>query len=287
MKIKYFGIIICLLFISCVDKKKDGIIENEQDDIEENIQGDSENDIIYGDGYWQYGKNRLKVYEISSANEFRSKLSFYKYYENMLFQSEEQVELFKLDVSLGSIIYTTTEYLIENSILNETLAYYIIDVLMGYIKKEGYFSQIEVYFNDIYYGRFLFYYNIHPNQIRIQYYKAEGIDTYFHKHFTVDDNNHILSNEDYDANGLKKMNYLCKLYHNIIVNRKLETTEDFSTVLGIDKEEIDLYISEFQIQKDYNHLDDLLLMKIKELFNYSDEISIMIQHIIIKYINLL
>ena len=276
MKKEYLFLIISILFLSC---HKDG-----KSVINRNNKNISENEIIYGDGFWQRGKNGMKVYEIHDANEFRSKLSFYNY---IFVQTGEQKpeNMFRLNVSIGSVIFTLNEYLLEYNIFNEILLNNIIGVIFGNIEKDEYFSRVDVFYNDIYYGCFYFYNNYDENIISINYHKAEGINTYFYKRFQINKNNSILFNKDYDPNKMEKMIYLCSLYEYIITGGEKDIDSNILIGLDIDINCLNKIVNEIITSKNYDYINNILENKIKEIFNYNDVVSNILKNTIVEYVN--
>jgi hypothetical protein len=269
MKKLYLLVIFCFLAISCFKEKKEIVIESH-----------FENEIIFGDGYIQMGINGIKTYEIHDADEFRSKLPFYNYTLETWNKNSEKL---KFDITFGSIIYTINEYLLENNISNKKLIKNIIDVILGDI-EEGYFAEISVFYNDINYGRFLFYYNDGTKIISVDYLKATGIDTYFNKRFQINNDYSIISNADYDSMKLEKMICLCNLYE-YIINEKIDEI-DFRiiNILNLSNDDLNNLTNEISTNINYNYINKMIMEKIKLLFNYDDEICNIVMNMIINYI---
>ncbi|MDR1839485.1 MAG: hypothetical protein LBQ93_07910 [Treponema sp.] len=132
---------------------------------------------------------REKYYEIKDADEFREKLNLYHFMIEDYYQKyniKEESEIIKLNISEETLLNMTSDYLYRNDIFNEDLLNSIISVLRGEIRKD-YFSEINVFLDDINYGRFLFYYNQKELYILICFYKAAGMDTYFYGLYFLDD----------------------------------------------------------------------------------------------------
>ena len=130
-----------------------------------------------------------KYYEIMDADEFRKKLNLYHFMIEDYYQKyniKEESEIIKLNISEETLSNMTSDYLYRNDIFNEDLLNSIISVLKGDIRKD-YFSEINVFLDDINYGRYLFYFNQDKLYISIHFYKAAGIDTYFYEQFFLDD----------------------------------------------------------------------------------------------------
>lgn len=276
MKKQYLFVIIFLLFLSCHKESKS--------DINRKNENNLENEIIYGDGFLQYGKNGMKIYEINDANEFRSKLSFYSF---VLVQTGEQKpeNMFRLNLNIGSVIFTLNEYLLEYGIFNETLLYNLINVIFDNIEKDEYFSRIDVFYNDIYYGCFYFYNNYEKNIISINYHKAAGINTYFYKKFQINKYESTFFNEGYDSKKMEKMIYLCKLYKYIITGNEKNIDNNILNILDINIDYFNNIVNELIKNKNYDYINNILVMKIKEIFNYDDDVSSILKNTIIKYAN--
>lgn len=271
---KFILTLVLFSFFSCLNGKPD------EQPIEQNEPGDEDGDMR-GDGYWRQTEGGRKVYEIWDADEFRQKLMFYNYETSPYKWKKEAKKAFRLDTDIGSIIYTTNEYLLKYNISSEKLMFSILDVFLGDI-EEDYFSQIEVFYTDIYYGQFLFYYGIDTNRIFVRYYKAEGIDTYFPASFQTNNGGLTLSDAGHDTTGMEKMVSLCKIYSQI-PEGKNEADPDDLIKLNITKEDMDFVINEFITNNDYGYIDGLLYQKIKDEFGYDDDVCVMVKNAITKY----
>ena len=130
-----------------------------------------------------------KYYEIKDADDFREKLNLYYFIIEDYYQEyniKEESEIIKLNLNEETLLNMISDYLYKNKIFNEDLLNSIISVLKGDIRKD-YFSEINVFLDDINYGRYLFYFNQDKLYISIHFYKAAGIDTYFYEQFFLDD----------------------------------------------------------------------------------------------------